>query len=82
MRQVVVIDGVEQTAEIFPSVSAAARSVGRDVSTVHRALTHDRNAQTTAEGKVVVDLKDALAYLTEQGLFRKKQVELGLTITY
>ena len=46
-RPVILVDVQGRKYASYPSVSAAARGIGRHPSTVHRALTGDRNRLTT-----------------------------------
>lgn len=59
-RAVVVVDSTSRgtgSAIVYKSVSQAAESIGYDNSTVHRALTGDRNIEMVADRYYVFDLE-------------------------
>jgi len=54
MRPVILVDDTVSTFEVFPSVVAAAESINRDPSTVHRALTGSRGIMTVGAEQLLV----------------------------
>lgn len=59
MRPVILVSEDASTFEVYPSVTAAAEAVALHPSTVHRALTGDRNCLTvTTDELFVLDWDD------------------------
>ena len=75
-RPVILVDDSDNSFEVFPSVTAAANSISRDPSTVHRAMTGDRGAMSVGDLQLLVvdfdlpglrDLAESQRILTKLG---------------